>query len=188
MKRNSWRLILAIAVMLALPFSLGSAQDIEDPIEEPIEEYEPGYDVDTLLPIITILSEYGSLETFLELIKEAGLLEELEGDGPVTVFVPDDSAFVQLQPAQLERLMSDRKFLKEVLSRHIVAGHRVEFGDGPETLTVKALNGDVINIEVTEESVKIERGWIIDEQIECSNGLVHVIDAVLLPPKGARKG
>jgi len=188
MKRRTWQLIVTIAVMLVLPFSIGSAQEFEDPIDEPVEEYEQEYDEGAVLPVLATLAEYGSLDTFLELIKEAGLLEELKGDGPVTVFVPDDSAFAQLPPVQLEKLMSERQYLKEVLSRHIIAGCRVEFGDEPETLTVRAINGDLINIEVTEESVKVERAWIIDEQVECSNGLVHVINAVLLPVKGSRKG
>ena len=188
MNKKIWKAGLAIVIMLAWPFSLGFAQDFEDPIEESIEEYEPEYDEDTIVSIITTLAEYGSLETFLELIEEVGLLEELNGEGPFTVLVPDDSAFAQLQPSQFERLMSDRKYLKEVLSRHIIAGHRLEFGDGPESLTVKSLNGDIIEIEITEESVRIEKAWVIDEQIECSNGLIHVIDAVLLPPKGQRKG
>lgn len=188
MKKKTWNFALALAVMLALPFLVGSAQDFEDPIEELIEEYVPIDDEDTLVSIVTTMIEYGSLETFLELTQAAGLIEELKGDGPLTVFVPDDSAFAQLQPAQLEKLLSDREQLKNLLSRHIVKGQRVEFGDVADSLTVKALNGDVINIEVSEESVRIEKAWVLDEQIECSNGIIHVIDAVLLAPKGPRKG
>ncbi len=188
MKKRIVKFALVATILLALPFSVGLTQDFEYPADESTDEYEPEYEEDVPPDIVKTMTDYGSLETFLGLLDKAGLMEKLKGQGPFTLFVPDDSAFAQLEPAQFEKLTSDPEYLKEVLSRHIVAGHRVEFGDNPESLTVKALNGAVINIEVTEESVRIEQAWVIDEQIECSNGLLHVIDAVLLPPEGQRKG
>lgn len=182
-----WLLLVTATLLVATPCFNGFAQDMEDPIDELVEEQEYEHE-DELLSILNTSEEYGSLTTLLELLQESGLYEELKGDGPFTLLAPDDSAFAQLQPQQLEKLMSDREYMKTVLSRHIVKGHRVEFGDEPQTLTIKCLNGDVITAEVTDESVRVEQAWVIDEQIECSNGIIHVIDAVLLPPKGPQKG
>ncbi len=187
MMTRLWPLLVAATLLVATPGFVGSAQDSDDPADEPVEDYDEEYEVE-VLPIVETAAEYGSLATLVALLEESGLAEELNGEGPFTLLAPDDSAFAQLQPQQLEKLLTDREYLKAVLGRHIVAAHRLEFGDEPEALTIKCVNGDVINVEVTEESVRIEQAWVIDEQIECSNGVIHVIDSVLLPPKGQRKG
>ncbi len=186
MKTKLYLTLMAIFLLVIAPFSVVWAQDYEDPAEETIIEPDME-DEEELVPILKTAADYGTLETFLELLHEAGLTKKLQGDGPFTVLIPDDSAFAQLKPKQLERLKSDRDYLKTILSRHIIVGHQVEFGDEPETLTIKTDGGDMLSVEVTEESVRIEQAWVIDEQIECSNGVIHVIDAVLLPLKVQRE-
>jgi uncharacterized surface protein with fasciclin (FAS1) repeats len=187
MMKRLWLILIASTFVLTAPYFMGSAQDLEDTENEPAEEDDYGLEAE-FLPILETAAENGSLETLLKLLKLSGLDSVLQGDGPFTLLAPDDSAFAQLQPKQLEKLMSDKEYLKAVLSKHIVAGHRVVFGDEPETLTMKCLKGDVITAEITEDGVQIEHAWVVEEQIECGNGVIHVIDAVLLPPRGQQKG
>lgn len=187
-KQRSMLLINGGLLLILLPvfFILSTGHKSQPPV---VSNEESDIDLDqTTKPILDAVDEYGSLTVLSSLLKESGMDEELTGEGPFTLFAPDDSAFSQLQPAQLEKLTSDREYLREVLARHIVAGHRVEFGEETESLTIKTINGELLTAEITNEAVKVEQAWIIDEQLECSNGVIHVIDGVLLPQKGKHKG
>ncbi|MFH1699458.1 MAG: fasciclin domain-containing protein [Candidatus Zixiibacteriota bacterium] len=186
MKTKYWILATLAVMLIIIPFlNTGMGQDPEDPVDEPIEEYE--YE-EEILPILRTAKEYGSLDTFLLLLRKCGLNEELNGDGPYTLFIPDDSAFADLKPEIWEKLNADGDYLKAIISQHIVIGHEIEFGEESRTFTIKVQSGDEISAEVTEESVRLDHSWIIDEWIECTNGVIHVIDSVLLPLKGKQKG
>lgn len=186
MNTKPWLILMATALLVVTPFSLGMTQDLDDPLDELLLDVETD-DEEELLSVLKTAVEYEDLETLLELLHKSGLDKKLKGEGPFTLLAPDDSAFAQLRPDQLERLFSDKEHLQDVISRHIIVGHRMKFGDEPEELTIKVLGGDVVEVEVTDESVRIGEAWIVDEEIECSNGVIHVIDGVLLPPKGQRK-
>ncbi|MFH2036087.1 MAG: fasciclin domain-containing protein [Candidatus Zixiibacteriota bacterium] len=185
MKTNPWLILLA-TVLLMMPSSIIMAQDQDEPNNEPILEYDLENESE-FLPILETASEYGSLETFLNILSQAGLDEKLLGEGPFTLFAPDDSAFTILKSEQLEKLKSDKDYLKMVMARHIVVGQEIEFGDEPQSMEIQTLNGDNISVKITEVSVQIEQGIVIDEEIGCSNGVIHVIDAVLIPSKGKRE-
>jgi uncharacterized surface protein with fasciclin (FAS1) repeats len=183
MNMPKWMLLIAAALLMAAPCSISSMQDTGDPIDEPIDEYESD---DKVLPIVGTAIEYGSLNTLVELLKKSGLDKELKGDGPFTLFAPDDSAFARLTDKQLRRLTSDRQHLRNVLARHIVKGQALVFGDSKD-LTVETMWGDKLTIRVSEETVQVGCATLIDEEIKCSNGVIHVIDAVLLSKKGLQK-
>ncbi|MFZ5979656.1 MAG: fasciclin domain-containing protein [Candidatus Zixiibacteriota bacterium] len=187
MIRRIWLIWGAIVLLAVAPGFVVSAQDTDEPIDEIIEEYNIEYE-EELLPVLSTAAEYGSLETLLELIRQSGLDKELQGAGPYTLMAPDDSAFAQLKPEQFERLSSDREYLKQVLSRHIIKGQKVVFGVAPQVLTLTSLNGDELIAEVTDDAVLVEQAIVIDEEIECNNGVIHVIETVLLPPEGQQKG
>ncbi|MEZ5359984.1 MAG: fasciclin domain-containing protein [Candidatus Zixiibacteriota bacterium] len=177
-------LFLAAAVLVA-PCA---AQEGEDD-----ELYQPMFDVGEeqnteSLPILATMVDYGSLTMFHDLLIKSGLADKLKGDGPMTVFAPDDAAFEQLKPEQLDKLENDSEYLKKVLMRHIVADKALQFGSEPDETTITTLGGDMVNIEVDEESVMIGKAFIIDEWLECSNGVIHVIDNVLLPPAKKNNG
>ena len=186
MKTKLWLMLFAAALLVAVSFSPGRAQSYQNAEEENRLEFD-AEDEAELPSILMTAVEYESLSTVLELLRQSGLDKELEGEGPITLFAPYDSAFLQLSPGQMEKLRNDKKYLISVLSRHIVTADRIVFGDKPEMRKITSLNGEVINAEVTEEAVRVEQAWIIDEEIDCSNGVIHVIDAVLLPLEGKQK-
>lgn len=175
--------IAVVFLSAALLVSPGYAQEGEND-----ELYEPMYNVESepdteLLPVMETIQEYGSLTTFYDLLVTSGLAEKLEGDGPFTVFAPDDAAFEQLTPEKKEQLKNDPVYLKAVLARHIIADRKLQFGSTPESMTITGMNGDMLAVEIDEETVKVDKAWVIDEWLECGNGVIHVIDEVLLPPK-----
>jgi len=179
MKPKGWLIAGAAALLLVAPFSICSMQIDDEESDQPLEANEPE-PVEELLPILSTAKEYGSLGTLVKLLKESGLDAELKDTGPYTLFAPDDSAFLSLAKGKLDQLRSDPEALKAVLSRHIVKGRALIIGDEADE-TVKSLGGDKIRISADEESAYVEYALIMDEGIECSNGVIHVIDAVLLP-------
>jgi uncharacterized surface protein with fasciclin (FAS1) repeats len=185
MKMRLW-LMLAVAILLvAAPFAIGSMQDLEDPSEEPIEEYQ--YEAkDSLLSILATIVEVDSLDTLMYFLKISEMHKQIKDIGPYTLFAPSDSAFAKLSKKQIQRLTHDRKYAREVLARHIIKGKVVLFGE-PEKLTLKTLWGDPITVQVSEDYVQVGHATVVDEAIECSNGVIHVIDAVLLPSKVKQK-
>lgn len=186
MKTKLWLTLFTAALLVTVSFSPGWAQEYQNEQEENYLDLEVEGEAE-LPSILATATEYESLGTLLELLRLSGLDNELEGKGPITLFAPYDSAFSQLSSRQMERLRTDKKYLSSVLSRHIVTAERIVFGDQPEMGKITSLNGEVINSEVTEEGVCVEQAWIIDEEIDCSNGVIHVIDAVLLPIEGKQK-
>lgn len=140
-----------------------------------------------VLPLLQTIEQMGTFETFLGFIRASGLDAKLKGDGPFTIFAPDDSAFAQLMPYDLEELSTDKDYLTNVIMRHMVK-RLVKFDGEPGFRTVKALNGDILGLEVTETMIRIEDAWVIDEQINCTNGIIHVIDAVLIPQPEDQEG
>jgi uncharacterized surface protein with fasciclin (FAS1) repeats len=177
------QITLAILLMVAVPFSSGWAQDYDEVEEGVVIDYnDEDEEGEFGLPsILTTISEYETLGTLFDLLKRSGLDAKLKGIEPYTVFAPDDSAFAQLSSKQREILKSDMDYLKSVLSLHIIFGEWIRFGNENEILTFKTINDEVIKAEVTKESVLIGNALVIDEEIECGNGVIHVIESVLLP-------
>jgi uncharacterized surface protein with fasciclin (FAS1) repeats len=172
--------VSALALLALVGFAVGAHQDEE---EEPLYPLDEEYDesaVEEALDIVATATILGGLDIFVNAVDEADLGDLLRGEGSFTVFIPDDSAFAQLPEGQLDSLFADPAQLKALLSRHIVNGANVTFFD-PETMTVKMLSGDEMTIRVDETRVTIGNAMVIDEEIWCSNGVIHVIDAVLAP-------
>jgi len=186
MKVSPWLQLISIALATVMACVAVSAQAPDDPAQEPTEARESGYD--EVGSILATVADYGTLRSLLNLVYQAGLDTVLTGPGPVTLLAPDDSAFARLPAERMERLKSDKEFLKKVLRHHIIAGRRVEFGDGPQTVPLVTLSGDTLVADVNDYRVEVDSALVIDEQVDCSNGVIHVIDAVLLPLKERRKG
>ena len=113
-------------------------------------------------------------------VKAAGLEEALSGKDPLTVFAPTDEAFKKLPEGALEGLLNDKEALKNVLLYHVVAG-TVKSGDVVKLKSAKALNGQELKIDATK-GVKINDATVTKADVVASNGVIHVIDTVLLPP------
>ncbi|NCO19585.1 MAG: fasciclin domain-containing protein, partial [Gammaproteobacteria bacterium] len=113
-------------------------------------------------------------------VQAAGLVETLKGDGPFTVFAPTDEAFAAIPAADLEALIADKDALTRVLTYHVVAG-KVMAADVVGLTSATTVEGSDIEIRVNANGVRIDRANVIATDIMTSNGVIHVIDAVILP-------
>ncbi len=135
--------------------------------------------------ILTTATDAGNFTTLLAAIEKAGLTETLKGAGPFTVFAPTDEAFAKVPKAELDKLLKDKKKLAAVLNYHVVAGS-VKAADVAAMPTAKTVNGADVTVDATS-GVKINDATVISADIMTTNGVVHVIDTVLMPPKAAAK-
>ena len=122
----------------------------------------------------------GSFKTLAKLLTDAGLVETLKGAGPFTVFAPTDEAFAKVPKATLDALAADKAKLKAVLTYHVVAGKHLA-ADVVKMTSVKTVNGASAKI-TTAGGPKIDGANIVKTDVLASNGVIHVIDAVILPP------
>jgi transforming growth factor-beta-induced protein len=128
--------------------------------------------------LIDTAAEGGQFKTLVAAFKEAGMTETLKGKGPITLFAPTDEAFQKVPAEKLKTLLADREKLKKVLMAHVVAGKDLRGAD------VAKLNGQTVNgfvVKADADKVMIGKATITKSDITCSNGVLHVIDAVLLP-------
>ncbi|MBL0892419.1 MAG: fasciclin domain-containing protein [Gemmatimonadaceae bacterium] len=125
----------------------------------------------------------GSFKTLAKLLGDAGLVETLKGPGPFTVFAPTDEAFAKVPAATLEALGKDKAKLKSVLLYHVVAG-KVMAADALKLAGkgAKTVEGSEAKISVMGETPMINNAHIVKTDIVAKNGVIHVIDAVILPP------
>ncbi|HMQ25993.1 MAG TPA: fasciclin domain-containing protein [Acidimicrobiales bacterium] len=123
----------------------------------------------------------GDFTTLVTAVEAADLAGTLSGEGPFTVFAPTDDAFAALPEGALDDLLADPEALADVLTYHVVDGDvmSTDLSDGME---VEALNGDTLTITIDGDTVKVNDATVTTADIETSNGVIHVIDTVLLPP------
>ena len=120
--------------------------------------------------------------TLVAAVQAAGLVETLQGDGPFTVFAPTDEAFAALPEGTLDSLLEDPEALAEILTYHVVSG-KVLAEDVVGLDAATTVQGDDISIEVVDGGVVLNGSSnVIATDVEASNGVVHVIDTVILPP------
>ena len=127
----------------------------------------------------TIL-ELGQFKTFRKAIKSTGLENVLEGSGPYTLFAPTDEAFACLYADILDVLFKDAIKLSDVLTYHIIP-ERITFKDALRRKSIKTANGQTLEFSQDQEVIRVDHAQIIQRDIVCSNGIVHIIDAVLIP-------
>ena len=123
----------------------------------------------------------GSFNTLAKALTAAGLVETLKGKGPFTVFAPTDEAFAKLPAGTIEKLLADKKALTEVLTYHVVAG-RVTAADVSKLSSAKTVQGQDVSVRVTGGKVTINDANVVKADVAASNGVIHVIDKVILPP------
>lgn len=126
----------------------------------------------------------GNFKTLATALTKADLVDALRGDGPFTVFAPTDEAFAKLPKATITSLLApaNRDKLKAVLTYHVVAGN-VSSADALAARSARTLQGDAVNIALRDGRLRINDSIVIANDIRCSNGVIHVIDTVLLPPQ-----
>ena len=124
-----------------------------------------------------------NFSTLVTAIDEAGLNETLAGAGPYTVFAPTNEAFDALPPGTLDALLQDREQLTSVLTYHVAAG-RFTSDNLTATKVVRTVQGENVNVTAEAGRVRVDGAMVTQADIQGSNGVIHVIDAVMLPPAG----
>jgi uncharacterized surface protein with fasciclin (FAS1) repeats len=124
----------------------------------------------------------GSFKTLAKALQAADLIETLKGKGPYTVFAPTDEAFGKLPAETLNDLLKpeNKSKLQRILTYHVVPG-RVSSADVLKLRTAKAVSGDTIDISTQGETVMVDSARVVKTDVQASNGIIHVIDAVILP-------
>lgn len=125
----------------------------------------------------------GSFKTLATALTAAGLVETLKGKGPFTVFAPTDEAFAKIPAATLEALLKDKAALTKVLTYHVVPG-KVMAKDVVKLSKAKTVEGADVAVRVMDGKVMVNGAHVVKTDIETSNGVIHVIDAVIMPPAG----
>ncbi len=131
--------------------------------------------------IVDVAAENGSFDTLVQAVQAAGLVDTLSSEGPFTVFAPTDEAFANLPDGALDALLlpENQDLLTEILTYHVVPDAVMSEDLAPGA--VPSLNGDLA-VNVTPEGVSVNDASVIQPDVEASNGIIHVIDQVLIPP------
>jgi len=158
---------LVATVILLLPFSV-SADDQGGMMQPDI--------VDTAVAA-------GSFETLVAAVQAAGLVDTLKSEGPFTVFAPTDAAFAKLPGGTVEGLLlpENRDQLAAILTYHVVAGKVMSADLVGKALSTATVEGSDVDIDATGSSVMVDGARVVTADIEASNGVIHVIDTVIMP-------
>jgi uncharacterized surface protein with fasciclin (FAS1) repeats len=159
---KSVMLVVGLAGVLALGVSTARAADGKDIVDTAVSA--------------------GSFKTLAKALEAAGLVQTLKGPGPFTVFAPTDEAFAKLPAGTLEHLLKpeQRTELQRILTYHVVSG-KVMAADVVKLRTAKTVSGDSVTITARDGKVQVDKANVVKTDIAASNGVIHVIDAVILP-------
>jgi len=195
MKKSVVTILVALAILITAcaPASAQSAQlpvTGNEPV--PMNATEPAsptatngsMPTETAEPqtIVDIAVADGRFTTLVAAVQAAGLVETLQGPGPFTVFAPTDEAFAKLPEGTLEALLQDPAALKNILLYHVASG-RLAASDVAAMTSLETLQGSSVTIKVDGEKVFVNDAQVIITDIQASNGVIHVIDSVLIPPQ-----
>lgn len=187
------RLVLVTALVLVgvlVAFTIGACggdDDAEPTTEATTEAAEPTA-TETEAgtgDVVDVLQADGRFNELTSALLAAGLVRTgygLKGEGPLTVFAPTDEAFAKIPADQLDALMADPMgALQQVLTYHVAEG-AVMSGDITDGMEVTTLQGEPVTLTVKDGTVMVDGAEVIEADIEASNGVIHVIDAVMVPP------
>ncbi|MDX1484188.1 MAG: fasciclin domain-containing protein [Alphaproteobacteria bacterium] len=132
--------------------------------------------------IVDVAVSAGSFNTLVTAVKAAGLVETLKSKGPFTVFAPTDEAFAKLPAGTVESLLKpeNKAKLKAILTYHVLSGKVMSSDIAGKALSVPTVQGTTVKVDATK-SVMVDNAKVIKADIEASNGVIHVIDTVILP-------
>jgi len=131
--------------------------------------------------IVEVAAEAGTFTTLLAAAEAAGLVDVLKSDGPFTVFAPTDEAFAKLPEGTVESLLANPEALRAILLYHVVPG-KVMAAQVVGMSEAETAQGSAISISTYGESVRINDATVVTADVEASNGVIHIIDTVILPP------
>jgi uncharacterized surface protein with fasciclin (FAS1) repeats len=121
----------------------------------------------------------GSFETLVAAVKAAGLVDTLKGKGPFTLFAPTDDAFAKLPKGTVDNLLKDVPQLKKILTYHVVSG-KVMAADVSKMKSAKTVEGSEVKIDASK-GVKVNDATVSKADVPADNGVIHIIDTVLMP-------
>ncbi|MEZ9658717.1 fasciclin domain-containing protein [Vibrio sp. 10N.261.52.F3] len=132
--------------------------------------------------IVDVAAENGSFNTLVAAVKAAGLVETLKGDGPFTVFAPTDEAFAALPEGTVDMLLKpeNKDKLIAVLTYHVVPG-KIMASEVMKLDSAVTVQGEAVMVGIDHGNVMVNKAQVVMADVEASNGVIHVIDAVLLP-------
>ena len=132
--------------------------------------------------IVETLVNDGRFDTFVSAIQASNLADTLNGVGPFTVFAPTDDAFAGLPEGTVDRIMDDIPSLTRVVTYHIVPG-QLASDDVVTQESIKTVQGNDVRVRRMDGRAFVDDAMIVDTDLRADNGVIHGIDAVLLPPK-----
>ncbi|BAQ17940.1 secreted and surface protein containing fasciclin-like repeats [Methyloceanibacter caenitepidi] len=132
--------------------------------------------------IVDTAAGAGQFKTLVAAVEAAGLVDTLKGDGPFTVFAPTDEAFAKLPDGTVEDLLKpeNKDKLVAILTYHVVPGKIMSGDISGKSSEVKTVQGDTLNVDATD-GVKVDEAKVVKADIDASNGVIHVIDTVVMP-------
>ena len=129
--------------------------------------------------IVDTAASAGQFNTLVKAVQAAGLVDTLKGKGPFTVFAPTDEAFAKLPPGTVESLLQDKQKLTQVLTYHVVPGRVTAAQVKPGA--IKTVQGQSLEVRTAGGGVMVDNAKVIKADVMASNGVIHVIDSVVLP-------
>jgi len=171
-------------VLVAAVLVLGACGSDSDEASTDTTEAPADTTAETTAPaesdIVDTAVAAGDFTTLAAALEAADLVDTLKGDGPFTVFAPTDDAFAALPPGTVDDLLADPEALAAILTYHVVAGE-VLAADLTDGQVVETVNGETLTVSIDGDTVKINDATVTTADISASNGVIHVIDTVLLP-------
>ncbi|MBV9848777.1 MAG: fasciclin domain-containing protein [Armatimonadetes bacterium] len=141
--------------------------------------------------VVDVAMATPQLSMLVKALQAAGLVDTLKGTGPFTVFAPTNRAFARLPRAQRDALMADPAALKNILTYHVIAGAKVDAATAmamTSPTSPPTVQGGTLNVVTRNGRVMINDATVIRPDIPASNGIIHIIDRVLMPPAGGTAG
>jgi uncharacterized surface protein with fasciclin (FAS1) repeats len=134
--------------------------------------------------IVDTAARAGSFNTLVAAVKAAGLAETLKGEGPFTVFAPTDEAFAKLPEGTVEKLLmpENKAQLVTILTYHVVPGKTMSSDIAGKKLEVATVEGEQLSIDASDGAVMVDNAKVVQADVEADNGVIHVIDTVMMPP------
>lgn len=174
---------LAVATLVALSACSGAKKDDAAVIDSATPAAAPAMDSAAPKDIIETATSAGTFSTLARALEAAGLVETLKGSGPYTVLAPTDEAFAKIPAKDLEALLADKAALTRVLTYHVISGN-VPSTQVSTMTEATTLEGSKLEIKVVDGRVMLNgKAAVTSADIPASNGVIHVIDTVLMPPK-----
>ena len=175
------RLVSLVALSTALISAPALASDHHAPVKSKMDHHGGGHAM-AQADIVDTAVAAGQFNTLVAAVQTAGLVDTLKSDGPLTVFAPVDAAFAALPHGEVERLLlpENRHELTDLLTYHVVSGAITADQLAGQILAVETVSGSTVVIDATD-GVRVGNAQVIQADIATSNGVIHIVDRVIIP-------